>query len=283
MGRALVGTSGWTYPHWRERFYPPKLPARRQLAFLAERFPTVEINGTFYSLGRPETFARWRDEVPPGFVFAVKASRYVTHMLKLGGGAAPLANFFAQGLLLLGAQLGPILWQLPPQLPFRRERAEPFLRALPRDLRAAERLAKQHDHRLDGRAALRAPDGRDRPLRHALEVRHPSWLEDEPLALLGEHEVALVVADTAGRHPFSLARTSAPFTYVRLHGSRKLYGSRYTDAELDAWAARLRPLLRHGDVHVYTDNDEQAYAPADAHRLLTRLAPALGASEHAPA
>jgi uncharacterized protein YecE (DUF72 family) len=150
-GTAFVGTSGWIYKHWRETFYPAGVPERCWLAYLSERFSTVEINGTFYSLKRPNCFALWREQVGPGFTFAVKASRYVTHMLKLGGGAAPLGNFFAQGLLLLGEQLGPILWQLPPMLRYTRERAAPFFDALPRDLSQAEKLARKHDARLNGR------------------------------------------------------------------------------------------------------------------------------------
>jgi uncharacterized protein YecE (DUF72 family) len=272
-GRAFIGTSGWLYPHWRKLFYPPGLAARRQLAYLASRLSTVEVNGTFYSLVRPPTVEAWRAQVPPDFVFAVKGSRYITHMLKLGGGAAPLANFFAQGILRLGAQLGPILWQLPPQLPFHAEKAEPFLGALPRDVRAAERLARRHDHRLDGRAAIRAPDGRDSPLRYALEIRHESWLEDRALRLFEQYGIALVCADTAGKHPFSLARTCRDFAYFRLHGSQVLYGSRYTDEELAEWAARARHLLERGvDLYVYFDNDYQAHAPIDAARLERLLA-----------
>src|SRR5580704_1883080 len=112
-----IGTSGWSYPHWRRSFYPPRLPADEALRFMSTRFDTVEANGTFYSLVTPQVVDTWRARVPPGFLFAVKASRYVTHMKKLGGGAAPVANFFAQGILRLGAKLGPVLWQLPPNLP----------------------------------------------------------------------------------------------------------------------------------------------------------------------
>src|SRR5437773_9312726 len=153
-GLARVGTSGWLYPHWRGDFYPRKLPQRLELPYLAERLGTVEINGTFYSLTRPETCTAWRRSVPDGFVFAVKGSRYITHMLKLRNFQRPLANFFASGILRLGAQLGPILWQLPPQLPFDRERARRFFAELPRDLRGAERWARRHDARTKGRAAL---------------------------------------------------------------------------------------------------------------------------------
>jgi uncharacterized protein YecE (DUF72 family) len=209
--------------------------------------------------------------VPPGFVFAVKGSRYITHMLKLGGGAAPLANFFAQGLLLLGAQLGPILWQLPPFLAFDAERASRFLDALPRDLAAAERLARHHDARLNGRSTLRAADDRRLPVRHTLEVRHASWLEEPALRLLADAGIALVTADTADHHPLSIERT-ADFAYVRLHGSRALYASRYSDRELDDWAALADHWRRHGsDVYVYFDNDNKAYAPGDARRLQDRL------------
>src|SRR5439155_6030224 len=206
--RAYVGTSGWIYPHWHTRFYPPGLPAKRQLAYLAERFATVEVNGTFYRLSRPACFDKWRSEVRSDFVFALKGSRYLTHLLKLGKPEAPLANFFAQGVLRLGSQLGPILWQLPPMFAFQEKRVRAFLELLPHDLRAAERLARRHDHRLDGRAALRAPDGHDRPLRHAFEIRHASWLTEEALQLLAAHDVALVTADTADHHPLSLERTT---------------------------------------------------------------------------
>jgi len=278
-GRIFVGTSGWIYPHWNGRFYPAGLPAKRQLAFMASQFSTVEVNGTFYSLARPPSFAKWRAETPDDFVFALKGSRYLTHMLKLKEPRAPLANFFAQGLLLLGKKLGPFLWQLPPQLAFHAEKARAFFALLPRDLAAAERLARKHDHRLDGRAALRAPDGHDRPLRHALEIRHASWLGEEALQLMCEYDIALVTADTADHHPLSMERTSDDFAYVRLHGARKLYASRYTDGELDEWAALVAGWRARGsDVYVYFDNDNKAYAPGDARRLLDRAHPRLGRS-----
>jgi uncharacterized protein YecE (DUF72 family) len=272
-GRVWVGTSGWIYPHWRGRFYPDGLPASRQLAFLASRFSTVEVNGTFYRLAQPASFERWRGQVPSDFIFALKGSRYITHMLKLSGGAEPLGNFFAQGVLLLGSQLGPILWQLPPQLPFIAERARSFFGALPPDMHAAERLARKHDRRLPARAVLQAPDGRDLQLRHALEVRHPSWLGQEALELMAEHGVALVTADTARRHPLSFARTNSQFAYVRLHGAEELYASRYRDEELDRWRALIDGWRRRAaDIYVYFDNDNKAHAPHDALRLSARLA-----------
>jgi uncharacterized protein YecE (DUF72 family) len=266
-GRVRIGTSGWTYPHWRRTFYPAGLPQRRELEYLAQRLNSVEINGTFYSLTRPTACEGWRRAVGEDFLFAVKGSRYITHMLKLRKFEAPLANFFSSGILRLGRNLGPILWQLPPSLAFHRERVRPFFEALPRDMAAAERWARKHDRRTTGRAALRAPDGRDAVLRHAVEARHPSWFEDQALSELEALGLALVVADTAGRHPFSLART-AGFSYFRLHGSTQLYASRYEDHEIADWAARVRQLRDAGvDVHVYLDNDARANAAWDALRL----------------
>ncbi len=270
--RIRVGTSGWIYQHWRGRFYPKGLPEKRWLSYLAERLPTVEVNGTFYSLTRPSACEAWRAAVPEDFVFAVKGSRYITHMLKLRNFVKPLANFFASGVLRLGKTLGPILWQLPPQLRFDRSRAEPFLAALPRDVRGAERSARRHDERTTGRAALTAPDGRDRRLCHAIEVRHESWLSDEALETLSKHDVSLVAADTAGKHPFSLLRTSRRIAYVRLHGARRLYEGAYTGSELDEWAARCREWAAEGsDVFVYFDNDRDAQAAHDAIALQQRI------------
>jgi uncharacterized protein YecE (DUF72 family) len=285
-GLARVGTSGWLYPHWRGDFYPRKLPRRMELPYLAQRLHTVEINGTFYSLTRPESCKAWRKSVPDGFVFAVKGSRYITHMLKLRNFEHPLANFFASGLLLLGKSLGPILWQLPPQLPWDEPRARAFFDALPRDLASAERWARRHDQRTTGRAALRAPDGRESPLRHAIEIRHPSWLSDAALKVLREANIALVAADTAGHHPLTIERT-ADFAYVRLHGATALYASRYTDRELDTWAELVQRWTAAGDdAFVYFDNDAEGHAPHDALRLAARLsgdATTLAAPVSAPA
>ncbi len=281
-GLARVGTSGWLYPHWRGDFYPRRLPQRQELPYLAERLPTVEINGTFYSLTRPETCTAWRKSVPEGFVFAIKGSRYITHMLKLKNFEHPLANFFASGLLLLGRSLGPILWQLPPQLPWDEARARAFFDALPRDVASAEKWARRHDQRTTGRSALRAPDGRESPIRHAVEIRHPSWLSDAALRVLREMNIALVAADTAGHHPLTLERT-ADFSYVRLHGATSLYASRYTDRELDSWAQLIERWTAAGDdVYVYFDNDAEGHAPHDALRLAARLA-ADAATVSAPA
>ena len=292
LGNVRIGISGWRYEPWRGIFYPPGLAQRHELAFAARMLPSIEINGSFYSLQRPESYAQWHDETPPGFVFALKGSRYITHMLKLNNVRAPLANFFASGVLRLGAKLGPILWQFPPQLGFDEERFTAFFALLPRDTEAALALACEHDQRLDGRAWL-AIDRR-RPLRHAVEIRHPSFVDPEFIALLRRHRIALVVADTAGRWPL-LEDLSADFVYLRLHGDEELYASGYSDAALDHWAARIdawrrgrqvedarlaspvaAPARQRRDVYCYFDNDVKVHAPYDAAHLAGRLGVATG-------
>ncbi|PFG40637.1 uncharacterized protein YecE (DUF72 family) [Georgenia soli] len=265
-----VGISGWRYRPWRGTFYPKGLPQRRELEFVAERLRTVEINGSFYSLQRPESYRSWYAQTPPGFVFAVKGGRFITHMKKLAGIETPLANFFASGVLALGDKLGPVLWQLPPNLGYDPGRLTAFFERLPRSTADAARLAAQHDERLDGRALTEAVE--DRPLRHALEVRHDSFRDPAFTDLLRAHEVAVVVADTAGRWPL-IEEVTADFVYVRLHGDAELYVSGYDDAALDAWAARIRRWDEAGrDVYVYFDNDVKVRAPVDAIALADRLA-----------
>ena len=282
---ALIGISGWRYAPWRGEFYPPGLPERDELKFAAERFPTIELNGSFYSLQRPEYYERWYEQVPDDFVFAIKGSRYITHMLRLRGVETALANFFASGVLALEHKLGPLLWQLPPTLKLEAERLSEFLELLPRTTKDAAKLARRHDERVKGRSFMRVRDDRD--LRHALEVRHPSFATKELVELLRRHEIALVVADTAGRWPF-LEDVTADFVYVRLHGDVELYKSGYTDAALERWAARIRawrdglkppspklvarpPRLKRRDVYVYFDNDVKVHAPYDAMNLTAKV------------
>src|SRR5262249_19246141 len=166
-GEVRIGTSGWSYANWRGVFFPAGLPHRRDLEYLASRFPTVAVNGTFYSLTRPPPCNAGRAAVPAGFVFAIKASRYITHMLRLRNVRPALANFLASGILRLGAQLGPLLWRLPPSLAFEEARADAFLAMLPRTMADAERCARRHDARTTCRASLGAPDAPDRALRTA--------------------------------------------------------------------------------------------------------------------
>ena len=272
--RTFVGISGYDYKPWRGRFYPAELPARRWLEYASRRFNSVELNGTFYSLKSPAVFERWAAEVPDtGFVFAIKGGRFITHNLKLRNAEASLGNFFASGVLALGAAGGPFLWQLPATYRFDADRLDAFMRQLPRDSAEGEAVARQHDHRLRRGALVEAAERV--PFRHAFEVRHPSYFHPEVYDLLRAHRCAFVVADTAGAFPYAEELT-ADFVYVRLHGSQQLYVSGYTDEELDAWAAKIRRWrdARRGgrDVYVYFDNDVKVHAPFDALRLAERLA-----------
>jgi uncharacterized protein YecE (DUF72 family) len=282
-----VGISGWRYPPWRGVFYPKKLAQRRELEYASGQVNSVEINGSFYSLQTPESYQRWFDQTPDDFLFAVKGSRFITHMKKLKDVQTPLANFLASGLLRLKHKLGPILWQFPAQMPFVPERFRDFLQLLPRDTKEAAMLARRHDARLEGRAWSRID--RNRPIRHAFEVRHPQAITPEFVALLRAHGAGLVFADTAGKFPYS-EDVTADFIYIRLHGSKQLYASGYDDDELHRWAARIRTWSagreprdarraaprdatpRSGrDCYVYFDNDVKVYAPFNAMRLAEML------------
>ena len=286
-GQVRIGISGWRYPRWRGVFYPGDLPQRRELEYVATTFPTVEINGTFYSLQRPSSFAAWHDATPEGFVFAVKGPRFITHHLRLRGVERALSNFLASGVLALGTKLGPFLWQLPPNFRFEAERIDAFLASLPRDTDAAAALARRRDRtRMAGRSRLVSPARV--PLRHALEVRHESFRDPKFIEILRRHEVALVVADTAGKWPL-LEDLTAPFAYVRLHGDIELYASGYGDAALERWSQRIDAWRRGRepvdarrvlgpargraarDVYVYFDNDVKVHAPFDALCLAQKL------------
>lgn len=270
MGSIRVGTSGWIYPSWRGRYYPHDLPQRDWLHYLAERMNGVELNGSFYSLKRPAHYETWTSQVPADFEFAVKGGRYITHMKQLNDIETPLANFFASGVLALGTHLGPFLWQLPSRMRLNRERLAAFLALLPRSTGEAAELAARHDDKVP--EALTSADV-DRPLRHALEVRHESFRIPELLELLRHHHVALVMSHSAGTFPYFEELTS-DLVYVRLHGRDKLYYGSYSDPDLDAWAAKIRHWSQDHDVRVYFDNDTDSIAPFDAARLGDRLAPA---------
>ncbi|WP_168878695.1 DUF72 domain-containing protein [Rhizobium sp. P28RR-XV] len=285
-GAIRIGISGWTYAPWRGVFYPKGTTQKRELAYASRQFPSIEINGTFYGLQRPETFAKWRDETPDGFVFAVKGSRYITHMRKLRDVETPLANFIASGLLRLGPKLGPILWQFPPRLRFDPGLFSAFMAMLPKDTRAAASLARRRDAWMEGCDWLEIDE--NRPLRHAFEIRNESFAQADFIRLLREHKMGLVCADTV-EWPLLMDLT-ADFVYCRLHGSEELYVSGYDDNALDLWARRisawahgrepadakrvLQPLkssAKGRDVYVYFDNDVKVRAPFDARRLAERL------------
>jgi uncharacterized protein YecE (DUF72 family) len=233
-----IGCSGWQYQHWRGDFYPAGLPQARWLEYYAERFDTVEINNTFYRLPEAPTFASWGRRAPRGFVYAVKASRYLTHMKKLTDPKDPLRRFFTRARRL-GHAFGPVLYQLPPRWPINLDRLETFLRALPRTRR------------------------------HVIEFRDPSWYAPESLALLDRYHVALCLHDmpgsASGRH------VVGPFVYARFHGVQKYSGS-YSDATLDDWGGFLANCARGGrTVYAYFNNDTGGHAPRDAVRLRDRI------------
>lgn len=251
-----VGISGWTYAPWRGVFYPKGLGAARELGYAASKLSTIEINGTFYALQKPNSYLNWAASTPVDFVFSVKGGRFITHMKKLAGVETALANFFASGVLALGPKLGPCLWQLPPTLGFDAGRLERFFDLLPRTTAEAARMAQGHDEKMTDRAWT-VTDA-DRPLRHALEVRHASFLDPAFVPLLRAHDIAVVTADTAGTWPQLLDRTS-DFHYVRLHGD---------DGR---------------DVFVYFDNDVKVRAPFDAMELARRLTSADRPPTAAPA
>lgn len=287
MADIRIGISGWRYAPWRGVFYPPKLRQDDELRYASQCLRSIEINGSFYSLQRPQSYASWFEQTPDDFIFSVKGPRFITHVKRLREARMPLANFLASGVLRLAHKLGPLLWQLPPNLSFDAQRLEDFLRLLPHDTEAALALARQHEPRMQGRAylAIDAP----RKLRHALEVRHHSFETPAFVELLRAYDVALVVADTAGKWPLKEDLTS-DFVYLRLHGEAHLYASGYTDAALDDWARRIKawsegcqvadarlidpltpPVALPRDVYCYFDNDMKVKAPFDAARLAVRL------------
>jgi len=286
MATVRIGISGWRYEPWRRVFYPAALAQRRELEFAARAFPSIEINGSFYSLQSPASYSMWHDATPDDFVFSVKGPRYITHILRLRNVLRPLANFFASGVFNLRGKLGPILWQFPPRLAWDARLFDEFFELLPRNTAEALKLARRRDARMHGRASLRIDASRR--LRHAIEVRHPSFVTPDFIAQLRRHDIALVVADTAGKWPY-LEDITSDFMYLRLHGDKELYASGYTEAALSRWADRIhrwqrgsepRDARRVGpkvrsrsgrDVYCYFDNDTKVRAPFDADRLMQKL------------
>lgn len=243
-----IGCSGWSYKHWRGRFYPDAVPVRQWLPYYAARFDTVETNGTFYRLPEVEAVAAWTTQVPPSFLMAVKASRYLTHLKRLKDAAEPLHRLFER-VAPLGRHLGPVLYQLPPHFHRDEARLAAFLHALPTTL----------------------PDSHDRvPLRHVIEFRDPSWYTEAVFSQLAEAGVALCLHDMAGSA--ITTAPAAPFVYVRFHGAGGRYFGSYAEATLDRWAERLAGECQAGrDVYAYFNNDPDAAAPRDAAVLRAAL------------
>ncbi|MGA2331418.1 MAG: DUF72 domain-containing protein [Syntrophales bacterium] len=229
-----IGTSGWNYEHWRDVFYPATYTKSAWLRFYAQNFTTVEVNATFYRLPKPETFENWRRTTPEGFLWAVKANRYITHIRRLRDAGEALERFFSAAGRL-EEKLGPVLFQLPPGLAFHEDTLEEFCDNL-----------EKYDHPC------------------ALEMRHQSWLADRVMKKIEDRGLAFCISDTASRYPYGEFVT-ADFIYIRLHGSRKLYASDYTEDELQMWAEKIRQWKK--DTYVYFDNDFGGYAPKNAARL----------------
>ena len=284
-GRVLIGVSGWSYRHWRGNFYPIGLPVRSELDYALERLASIEVNRTFYSLLTPASYRRWYEHAPAGFEYAIKGSRFITQNKRISGVDDALANFLASGPLALGEKLGPLLWQLGPGMAFDADRLNTFLGMLPIDFSGAAAIAANHN--LPGRETLTSYEV-NLPIRHVLEVRHPSWFTDETADIARRHGVALAFSHSS-RWPY-IEEITAPFVYLRLHGPRELYASEYGAAELSTFADRICS-WSHGlepgdavrisgpaapstnrDVYVYFDNDENGFAPRQATELERLLA-----------
>jgi uncharacterized protein YecE (DUF72 family) len=243
-GRAFVGTSGWVYPHWRGAFYPQKLSQRKWFAHYAERFSTVEINNTFYRLPSESVFRGWEERAPDGFVYALKANRYITHVRRLRDAAGPLGLFLGRARLL-GEHLGPVLYQLPPRMKKDAARLEAFVSLLPDDVT------------------------------HAFEFRDPSWYAEDVFDILKGAGCGLCVHDLASAP--APRRADSMFAYCRFHGSRLSGDAPYGPRALVPWAEWMARLLGEGrEVYAYFNNDEGANAVKDALALHGMLPPAEG-------
>jgi uncharacterized protein YecE (DUF72 family) len=237
MNQVYIGTSGWVYKEWQKHFYPEDVPAKRQFEFYATQFPTVEINATFYRLPTLKMVKGWRDKAPPGFVFAVKGSRFITHILKISGASKGLRKYFGR-LKPMEKRVGPVLWQLPPFMKKDLKRLERFLKILPKNYC------------------------------HAVEFRHESWYEgDETFDLLRQYKVAHVNLSSL-RMPENFTVT-ADFVYIRFHGLKDGAYHDYTRGELEPWARFLRKQTRAGkNVYAYFNNDLNVHAPDNAKMLM---------------
>ena len=295
MANVHIGISGWRYVPWRGDFYPQGLKQKSELAFASRAVNSIEINGSFYALQRPSSYQSWYQQTPADFVFSVKAPRYITHVRRLREVEGALANFLASGVLGLGEKLGPLLWQFPPSFRFDAVLMEDFFAQLPHDSEQALGIARQHEERMAGRTLLEIDQRRK--MRHAVEIRHDSFVDEAFIELLRRYDLALVVADTAGKWPY-LEDLTSDFLYLRLHGDKKLYTSGYSDAALKHWSQRVRAWARgeqprdarlasaelaaahrSRDIYCYFDNDVKVRAPYDARRLIEMLGLAEGLSE----
>lgn len=281
-GRIRIGVSGWTFEGWRGNFYPKDLVQRKELEYASRKLNSIEINGTFYSLQRPASFEKWHAETPDDFCFSVKAPQYITHIRRLKEVEEPLANFFASGIFCLKEKLGPILWQLPPNVTLKDDRFEKFLKLLPYDSHSASRLAKRHSAKVAHRNYTKVSG--DYPIRHAMEFRHPSFANPGFIELLRHYGVAVVFAHAGEKSPY-MEDLTADFVYARMHGEGKEFKKGYPHQVLSWWAERVacwtqgtqpldaqcvsnsQPASKKRDVYIYFDTEAKKFAPQDALNL----------------
>jgi uncharacterized protein YecE (DUF72 family) len=286
--RIRIGVSGWRYAPWRGTFYPQGLPQRSELKFASRFLSAIEINGSFYALQKPASYALWYEQTPEDFVFSIKGSRYISHFRRLSDVRKPLANFFASGVLNLREKLGPILWQFPPNFEFDELRMQAFLDLLPRDTAGAAALARKRDAFMKGRTSFAIDESR--ALRYAIEIRNNTFLVPSFIDLLRKYNVAAVIAETARKWPM-VQDITADFIYMRLHGDKEIYRSGYSNKSLQRWALRIaqwhrgteppdarkveirrKPPKRRRDVYCFFDNtDLKLRAPFDARSLAEKL------------
>lgn len=284
-GQARIGISGWTYPPWRGVLYPKRLNQKQELNYASRQFRAIEINGTFYSLQKPDSFAKWAADTPDDFMFTVKGPRFITHILQLKEAATPLANFMASGVLRLGPKLGPFLWQLPPNMKFDASRIEAFLDMLPLDTRAVSALAEKHDSHLKAEPWTQADV--DRPVGHALEVRDESFADPRFIEMLRARGIAIVCIDSLTE--MSLTDVTADFVYCRLRAAHDDLPTGYGDDQIATWAKRVGawtggkpvddgrkvaakpPPERKRDVFAFFEHEAKLHAPANARRLMQAI------------
>lgn len=265
-GTIRTGTAGWVFEPWRGTFFPAGLVQKKELNYASRHLTSIEINATFRGNQKPETFARWADETPEGFQFSIKGPQLVTHIKRLKNCEEALASFFASGPLALGDRLGPFIWQLPPNLSFEAASFSAFLALLPRDIDAYLALAQKAD---GAKAASYLEPNGNKTFRHAMEMRHESFNRPEVEALLRQHNVARVIADTAENPGFEL---TADFAYCRLQGPARLDASGYEDADIAGLAKTLSAWRDAGiDTYAYFVHEDKLHAPANAMALAEKL------------